>query len=285
MFFDHEIDEDGEESSDESDAEQINQVILDDINVTLMGRTVEVTIGYSLVFEKYVYKLTNMQLKPGLEIELCHMVVACCAEMRTYEKFFGLLAHLLCAINKIYVTLFGQIFKNSYHTIHRLNINELWNMSKFFAYLLFTDSISWSVLSCIKLNEDITNSNRIFIKFLFRELSEHMGLAKLNERVKDVTLQEVFEGLFPRNDPKNTHFAINFFTSIGLGGLTDDLKEHLKSHPKPAPVPALIGIKEEEPSNSDESTSLSSSTTTDSSSSSSLEDEVPPKKKMKVQHK
>jgi len=62
-----------------------------------------------------------------------------------------------------------------------------------------------------------------------------MGLAKLNEQVKDVT-QKVFKGLFPRDDLKNTRFAINFFTSIDLGGLTDDLREHLKSHPKPVIV-------------------------------------------------
>lgn len=42
------------------------------------------------------------------------------------------------------------------------------------------------------------------------------------------TLQEAFAGLFPRNNPRDTRFAINFFTSIGLGGLTDDLREHLK---------------------------------------------------------
>lgn len=34
------------------------------------------------------------------------------------------------------------------------------------------------------------------------------------------TLQSFFEGLFPRDNPWNTRFAINFFTSIGLGGLT-----------------------------------------------------------------
>lgn len=34
------------------------------------------------------------------------------------------------------------------------------------------------------------------------------------------TLQTALEGLFPRDNPKNTRFAINFFTSIGLGGLT-----------------------------------------------------------------
>ena len=33
-------------------------------------------------------------------------------------------------------------------------------------------------------------------------------------------MQESFSGLFPRDNPKNTRFSINFFTSIGLGGLT-----------------------------------------------------------------
>ncbi|XP_024946423.1 pre-mRNA-splicing factor CWC22 homolog isoform X2 [Cephus cinctus] len=126
-----------------------------------------------------------------------------------------------CAINKIYVTPFEQIFKDSYDTIHRLDTNKLRNVSKFFAHLLFTDSISWEVLSCVKLNEeDTTSSSRIFIKILFQELSEYLGLSKLNQRVKDPTLEEAFEGLFPRDNPKNTRFAINFFTSIGLGGLT-----------------------------------------------------------------
>ena len=293
-------DEDGEEESSDNDSsteqtEGKEGVILDntETNLTALRRTIYLTIHSSLDFEECAHKLMKMQLKPGQEIELCHMFLDCCAEMRTYEKFFGLLAGRFCAINKIYVTPFEQIFKDSYHTIHRLDTNKLRNVSKFFAHLLFTDSISWSVLSCIKLNEeDTTSSNRIFIKILFQELSEYMGLAKLNERVKDVTLQEVFEGLFPRDDPKNTRFAINFFTSIGLGGLTDDLREHLKSHPKPVAVPALI-IKEEEPSSSDESSSSSSSpsssstttSSTDSSSSSSLEDEVPAKKKKKVLRK
>ena len=288
-------DEDGEEESSDNDSsteqtEGKEGVILDntETNLTALRRTIYLTIHSSLDFEECAHKLMKMQLKPGQEIELCHMFLDCCAEMRTYEKFFGLLAGRFCAINKIYVTPFEQIFKDSYHTIHRLDTNKLRNVSKFFAHLLFTDSISWSVLSCIKLNEeDTTSSNRIFIKILFQELSEYMGLAKLNERVKDVTLQEVFEGLFPRDDPKNTRFAINFFTSIGLGGLTDDLREHLKSHPKPVAVPALI-IKEEESSSSESSSSSSSSnpsssTTTSStdSSSSSSEDEVPAKKKKK----
>lgn len=64
--------------------------------------------------------------------------------------------------------------------------DKLRNVGKLFAHLLFTDAISWDVMSIIRLNEDdTTSSSRIFIKILFLELSEYMGLAKLNQRVKD----------------------------------------------------------------------------------------------------
>lgn len=56
-----------------------------------------------------------------------------------------------------------------------------------------------------------------------------MSLAKLNERLRDPTLAVAFEGLLPRDNPRNTRFAINFFTSCGLGGLTDDLREFLRT--------------------------------------------------------
>jgi hypothetical protein len=39
-------------------------------------------------------------------------------------------------------------------------------------------------------------------------------------------------GLFPRDHPKNTRFSINFFTSIGLGGLTEALRAFLKVPPR-----------------------------------------------------
>lgn len=62
-----------------------------------------------------------------------------------------------------------------------------------------------------------------------QELAEFMSLAKLNERLRDPTLAPAFEGLLPRDNPRNTRFAINFFTSCGLGGLTDDLREFLRT--------------------------------------------------------
>ncbi|XVE92027.1 hypothetical protein REPUB_Repub01dG0061900 [Reevesia pubescens] len=45
-------------------------------------------------------------------------------------------------------------------------------------------------------------------------------------------MHDSFESIFPRDNPKNTRFSINFFTSIGLGGITENLREYLKNMPR-----------------------------------------------------
>lgn len=86
-----------------------------------------------------------------------------------------------------------KIFIDSYATVHRLETNKLRNVARFFAHLLFTDSISWNVLSTIHLNEEeTTSSSRIYIKILFQELAEHMGLNKLNARVQDMLVKFIY---------------------------------------------------------------------------------------------
>ena len=89
-------------------------------------------------------------------------------------------------IDKKYIGPSQNIFKEQYNTCHRLETNKLRNISKFFGHLLHTDAISWEVLENIRLNEDdTTSSSRIFIKILFQELSEYMGLMKLHDRLND----------------------------------------------------------------------------------------------------
>lgn len=74
------------------------------------------------------------------------------------------------------------------------------------------------------------------------------------------TLTEYFRGIFPRDNPKDTRFSINFFTSIGLGGLTyvehcsfdfieiffftyrDELREFLRANPN-----LIVPVQQEVP--------------------------------------
>ncbi|XP_055330180.1 pre-mRNA-splicing factor CWC22 homolog [Paramacrobiotus metropolitanus] len=264
-----ESDEESDEEKGEKPATENDTAIVDstETNLVALRRNVYLTIQSSLNFEECVHKLLKLELKPGQETEICHMIVDCCAQQRTYEKFFGLLAGRFCQLHQTYIEPYQKIFIDSYDTIHRLETNKLRNVAKFFAHLLWSDAISWLVLGHIKLSEeDTTSSSRIFVKILFQELAEFMGMKELMERISDPALQEAFEGLFPRNNPKNTRFAINFFTSIGLGGLTDALREHLSSMPKPQAAPVTA---ESEGDSSSDSESDSSSGSSDSSSTSS----------------
>lgn len=88
-----------------------------------------------------------------------------------------------------------------------------------------------------------------------------MGLEKLNEKLNGKDLKDFFSGLFPKDHPKNMRFAINFFTSIGLGPLTEELRNELQS------MPQLILNAQHTVS----STSSSNESSDESSSSSSQE--------------
>jgi len=91
---------------------------------------------------------------------------------------------------------------------------------------------SWSVNPSLATLGNEENAYVFMHGFCPQELSEHLGLRKLNERLSDPEMQDYFDGVFPKDNPKNTRFAINFFTSIGLGGLTDSLREYLKNMPR-----------------------------------------------------
>eukprot|EP01089_Gocevia_fonbrunei_P016615 TRINITY_DN5199_c0_g1_i1.p1 TRINITY_DN5199_c0_g1~~TRINITY_DN5199_c0_g1_i1.p1 ORF type:complete len:260 (-),score=40.40 TRINITY_DN5199_c0_g1_i1:42-737(-) len=219
----------------------------------------------SVDFEECAHKMCKIQMKPGQEIELCRMIIECCSQERTYLRFYGLLGQRFCMLNKEYQFQFEDCFEKQYQSIYHLKTNKLRNVAKFFAHLLHSDAMSWKVLECIILNDvDTSSSSRIFIKILFQELSEYLGLANLNRRLKDETMKEWVSGLFPRDHPKNTRFAINFFTSIGLGGLTDELREHLDTMPQ-----RMAEMKQDSSDSSSSSSSSSSSDSSDSDSSDS----------------
>jgi pre-mRNA-splicing factor CWC22 len=82
-----------------------------------------------------------------------------------------LLAQRFCLLHSKWAELFEDCFQKQYALIHRLETNKLRNVAKLFAMLLYTDAITWGVLSDIRLTEDdTTSSSRIFIKILFQVL-------------------------------------------------------------------------------------------------------------------
>lgn len=45
-------------------------------------------------------------------------------------------------------------------------------------------------------------------------------------------MKPYLNGIFPKDSVSNARFAINFFTSIGLGAITEDLREFISNAPK-----------------------------------------------------
>ncbi|CAI9776684.1 unnamed protein product [Fraxinus pennsylvanica] len=258
-----EEEEDDDDETDEEDEEQMKIKDETETNLVNLRRTIYLTIMSSVDFEEAGHKLLKIKLEPGQEMELCIMLLECCSQERTYLRYYGLLGQRFCMINKIHQENFETCFVQQYSMIHRLETNKLRNVAKFFAHLLGTYALPWHVLAYIRLTEeDTTSSSRIFIKILFQELSEHLGIRLLNERLSDPTMQDSFESIFPKDNPKNTRFAINFFTSIGLGGITENLREYLKN------MPRLI-MQQQKPVSESDDESGSSSSDSDASGSES----------------
>jgi pre-mRNA-splicing factor CWC22 len=233
--------DEGDESSDEESEEERQMDIKDQSNTDLVNlrRTIYLTIMSSIDFEECCHKLMKISLPAGLEPELPSMIIECCSQERTFSKFYGLIGERFAKINRLWSDLFENSFAKYYDTIHRYETNKLRNIARFFGHMLGNDAIGWHVMSIIHLNEEeTTSSSRIFIKILFQDLAEHLGIPKLRERMTDEILRPSFDGLFPLDNPRNTRFSINYFTSIGFGALTEEMREHLKNMPKPAP-PAL----------------------------------------------
>ncbi|KAF9228687.1 MIF4G-domain-containing protein [Gyrodon lividus] len=270
-----------EESSDEEgegeEAVEEKEGIEDrtETNLVNLRRTIYLTIMNALNYEEAVHKLLKVQVKEGEEVELINMIIECCSQERSYSTFYGLIGERFSKLNRVWMDCLEQAFGNYYSTIHRYETNRLRNIARFFGHMLATDAISWVVLRVIKMTEDDTTSSaRIFVKIMTQEMMESMGLKNLAERFKDEEVRAACKDMFPIDNPKDTRFAINYFTSIGLGVLTEEMREYLKNAPRLIMEQRRAMLEQE--SSSSDSDSDSSDSDTDSSSNSDSDSDSKP---------
>ncbi|KAH9029536.1 MIF4G-domain-containing protein [Lactarius hengduanensis] len=266
-----------EESGSESDSEEDEGEAVPEkegiedrteTNLVNLRRIIYLTIMNALNYEEAVHKLLKVQLKEGEEIELVNMVIECCSQERSYSTFYGLTSERFCKLNRVWCECYESAFVTYYETIHRYETNRLRNIARLFGHLFANDAISWAILQTIKMNEDdTTSSSRIFVKIMMQEVTESMGLPTLKERFADPEIKALCTGMFPLDNPKNTRFAINYFTSVGLGALTEEMREHLKNAPRLI-MEQRRAMLEAESSSSDSSSDTDSSDTTSSDSDS-----------------
>ncbi|CAD6908089.1 unnamed protein product [Tilletia controversa] len=274
---DDDEDDEDEAADDETELEAAQRKLeihdRTETNLVNLRRTIYLTIMSSSIYEEAVHKLLKINMPENQQIEMCNMIIECCSQERTFNKFYAHIGERFCKLNRMWSGCFEQAFHNYYDTIHRYETNRLRNVARFFGSLMATDSISWASLNAIHMNEDdTTSSSRIFTKILFGEMQEILGLKELVSRFKTEEMQPHFSNMFPLDNPKNTRFSVNFFTSIGLGALTEKMREHLKNAPKlilaqrAAAAAAARAARGEDSDSSESSSSSSSDVSSDSSS-------------------
>ncbi|KAK2195203.1 bifunctional Initiation factor eIF-4 gamma [Babesia duncani] len=194
-----------------------------------LRKTVYLVIMSSLNYQECVHKLLKLNIDEGREIEVCNMLIDCCAMERTFQSFYALQAERLCKLRIQYCQCFQECFARNYHLVHRLETAKLRNVARFFAHLLYSDAIPWSVLQLIQLTEqDTTSSGRIFIKIIMQQLTHYLGIETLARKIHDPEIALHVQGLFPTQDPERIRFSINFFTAIGLAVLVKPLHKLLQ---------------------------------------------------------
>uniref|UniRef100_N1R1R3 Uncharacterized protein n=1 Tax=Aegilops tauschii TaxID=37682 RepID=N1R1R3_AEGTA len=219
---DGEVIEEDEPNDDDDDDSEDMEVIKDETEINLINlrRTIYLTIMSSAGAEEAGHKLLSI-MRPGQEAELCGMLVECCKQERASSntRFYGHLGQRLCGISRAYQAGFEACFARCYAAAHRMGTDEL----------RAADAVPWrSVLGGVRIaEEDTTSSSRIFMKVMFQEMAEQLGVRLLGRRMNDDDEPEVRDALFPRDSAENTRFAVNFFTAVGLGGVTEPARKIL----------------------------------------------------------
>lgn len=235
-----------------------------------LRRSIYLTIMSSITADECVHKLLKLLPNDAHQKLLCDMIIECCSIEKIYLSFYGQICERLCTIKpKIYISILDEIFAMTYANANKYETSKLRNIAQLYAYLLYTNSIEWSVLEYILLTETTTNSAiRIFVKFLFRSLVEHIGLIKLKNILDSEPVKQYTHGIYPTDAVENIRFSINYFTSIGLGLLSETMREYLAKQPTISLQQQIQQIKQEQDISSDSDSSSSSSSESDSESDS-----------------
>lgn len=202
--------------------------------LTNFQKNVYLTIMSSMSPEEVTHKLLRL---PAIDPErkeymLVDMVVKCCAQEKVYSKYYGLIGEILIVLGPRWSDAFETLFKENYQNCHKYETVLIRNIGAFWGHMLASDKLGWECLQAVELTEEsTTSSGRIFLKFVFQKILEEIGINHFLERVDEPYIQEYLVGIFPKTNAEHLRFSINYFTAIGLGKLTDNMRKALEALP------------------------------------------------------
>ncbi|SMN22404.1 similar to Saccharomyces cerevisiae YGR278W CWC22 Spliceosome-associated protein that is required for pre-mRNA splicing [Maudiozyma saulgeensis] len=218
----------GEELRKE-DTETIVVHNMTDSEATEFKKKIYLTLKSSLSGDEAAHKLLKMRVPDSDKQSVSEILERSMIQEATYSKFYGLITEKLLSAHRTWKDAFIITFHKRLNTLDELEPNELRNSGKFWGHLLSTDLIGFEILNDIKMTEnDSTAQLRIFVKFIFQEIVFEIGINELRARLDESYIQPYLSGLFPKEDPDDMRYAINYFTAINLGVLTEGMRRELQ---------------------------------------------------------
>ncbi|CAI4211791.1 unnamed protein product [Parascedosporium putredinis] len=197
---DEDDDEDDDESSeDEEEEEQRAIEIKDQSNADLVNlrRTIYLTIQSAISPEEAVHKLMKIVLPRGRNpssLHGCGVLQPVDHVPKVLWPHWGKVRQAQQALER---ALRGAVQDHLRHH-PPLRDQPTTECGAVFGHMFASNAIGWHCMSAIVMTEDATtSSSRIFVKILFQEISEELGMPKLAAQMKDPLLQPSLEGLFP----------------------------------------------------------------------------------------
>ncbi|CUM67191.1 uncharacterized protein PRCAT00004884001 [Priceomyces carsonii] len=242
---DEESDVENEEQEEQKADELLEIKDMTESNMLEFQKTVYLTMMSSMSADEAVHKLLRLNrekrhVESNDEI-LVDMIIKCCSQEKTYSKYFGTVGDRLISMGRQWHNVFVKQFKHYYSIIHQFETNALRNIGKFFGHLFASDKLAidkaWDEI--VMTQTETNSASRVFLKFIFQEMVEELGINEVKARVlEDEYVRERITGLFPvieatYEDADHLRFSINFFTAIGLGILTEEMRAVLNDLPPP----------------------------------------------------
>ncbi|KAG7195024.1 pre-mRNA-splicing factor cwc22 [Scheffersomyces spartinae] len=223
--------------SKEEEHQDNNNNIVDMTNAQILEhqKTVYLTMMSSMSSDEAVHKL--LRLRGILNTVLVDMIIRSCAQERDFTKYVGDIGDKLLGVDGKWRHIFRDKFDEFYANGDKFEASGIRNIGKFYGHLLSTDKLSVDdVFENVTLDEEHTDSaKRVMIKFIFQQMVTEIGISGVKDRfIHDIEVKEQIRGILPVvnvdwRDADQIRFLINFFTAIGLGQLTDEMRHMLNN--------------------------------------------------------
>lgn len=182
----------------------------------------------SLSSDEAAHKILKLRIPDSDKYKVVDVIVKSGIQEATYSKFYGMLAERLCSSHRSWKPAFETIFKSNYENSEEFEPARLRTLGKFWGHVLASDFIGLEVFEIVHMSEEGTTAPaRIFLKFIFQEMVASLGIAEVERRFQEEYIKPFLVNLFPKEDADNIRYSINYFTAIGLGILTEDMRKQL----------------------------------------------------------